>query len=162
MFTLFSRLFWPFLKFGFFSKMGRQTLRQSIILYNLGQHALDSKFFSFLKQFPEVFHHPILVINLTIKNLFWSITELNPRNLQLLKIFTPKMGNSCCKFQTKNDFQGKFGIPKSGMHTVHKNGKSSPPFPSPPLPSPPLPSPPLPSPPLPSPPLPSLGLLQVE
>ena len=28
----------------------------NIVLYNLGQHSLDSKFFSFWKQFPEVFY----------------------------------------------------------------------------------------------------------
>ena len=29
MFVLFSQLFWPFLRFGFFSKMGGRTLHQS-------------------------------------------------------------------------------------------------------------------------------------
>ena len=42
----------------------------NIVLYNLGQHSLDFKFFSFWKQFPEVFYCPILVINLTTRNLF--------------------------------------------------------------------------------------------
>ena len=41
-----------------------------IVLCNVGRHSLDSKFFSFWKQLPEVFYCPILVINLTTRNLF--------------------------------------------------------------------------------------------
>ena len=41
----------------------------NIVLYNLGQHSLDSKFFSFWKQFPEVFYCPILVINLMTRKV---------------------------------------------------------------------------------------------
>ena len=62
------------------------------VLYSFGQHLLDSKLFSFWKQCPAVLCCPILVINLTARNLFWGITELNPRNLQLLIIFTHKNG----------------------------------------------------------------------
>ena len=40
----------------------------NIVLYSFGQHSLDSKFFSFWKQFPEVFYCLILVINLTTSN----------------------------------------------------------------------------------------------
>ena len=72
----------------------------NIVLYNLGQHSLDSKFFSFWKQFPDVFYCPTLVINLTARNLFWGITVLNPRNLQLLKIY-PQNGKSMLQILDK-------------------------------------------------------------
>ena len=71
------------------------------VLYSFGQHLLDSKLFQFLEIIPSGFLLSYFSHKFDSKKLIWGITELKLRNLQLLKIFTHKMGSSCSKFYTK-------------------------------------------------------------
>ena len=84
------QIFLAFFVQAIFQMIFDASLGNLLMVCPLGQHSIDSKFFSFWKQFAEIFCCPILVKNLTTRNLFRGITELNPRNLQLLKIFTRK------------------------------------------------------------------------
>ena len=63
----------------------------NIVLYSFGQQSLDSKFFSFWKQFPEVFYCLILVINLTKKQLILRYYRTEPKKFAVAENFTPKM-----------------------------------------------------------------------
>ena len=111
--------------------VSRNNFQFNIVLYNLGQHSLDSKFFQFLEAIPRGFLLSYFSHKFDHKELILRYYRTESWKFVVAENFYPKNGKFMLQIlDKKNGFQGKFETPKSGMHTpIYKNGKYPSPLP---------------------------------